>query len=46
VASQPFAISRTTQHSYLAQRLLDAITSDTSAQHFQRLGFQWQGGSK
>jgi Bacterial extracellular solute-binding protein len=46
LATQPFAIARGSRHYYLVQRLRDAITSDASAREFQRLGFQWQGGTK
>jgi molybdenum ABC transporter molybdate-binding protein len=46
VATQPFAIAQSSKHYYLTLRLRDALTSAASAREFERLGFQWQGGSK
>jgi len=40
-AVQPFAIAKGSQHKYIAQRLLDAITSAESQQKYKTAGFRW-----
>jgi len=40
-AIQPFAIARDSKHKYIAQRLLDAITSAESQQKYSAAGFRW-----
>jgi len=41
VAVQPVAVRRGTSHRYLLYRLLDALTSETTAERFRESGFEW-----
>lgn len=45
VATQPFAVAHNSPHPRLAQRLLDRLTSSTSAQAFTQNGFVWKVGA-
>jgi len=40
-AIQPYAVAKDSQHKYLMRRLLDAILSPRSHEHFTKEGFQW-----
>src|SRR5262249_7391703 len=42
VAVQPLAAGRETKYKYLTQRLLDALKSRESQDHFQKQGFKWK----
>jgi molybdenum ABC transporter molybdate-binding protein len=46
MARQPFAVAKDSQHKYLMRRLLAAILSPESKQHFIKSGFQWIAGEK
>lgn len=41
IAIQPYAVARNSQHRHLMRRLLEAILSPQSQQHFQDVGFHW-----
>ncbi len=43
-ATQPIAVSKTTKYPYLTNRLVDAITSNSSRGRFENVGFQWRAG--
>lgn len=44
LAVQPFAVGKESQHKQLTNRLLDALRSQASRQHFEENGFRWQAG--
>ena len=44
-AVQPFAISRTSDHRFLLERLRDALVSADSRKQFEAAGFRWRGGA-
>lgn len=46
LAVQPFAVGKESQHKHLTQRLLDAIRSNASRQHFEDNGFRWGNRAK
>ncbi|MGA2068169.1 MAG: substrate-binding domain-containing protein [Thermoguttaceae bacterium] len=46
VARQPFAVAKDSQHKYLMRRLLEAILSPASKEHFIKTGFQWIAGDR
>lgn len=41
IAIQPYAVAKESDHKYLMRRLLEAILSPESQQHFRDVGFQW-----
>ena len=41
IAIQPYAVAKDSQHKYLMRRLLEAILSPPSKEHFIHCGFQW-----
>jgi len=41
MAVQPYAVARESQHKYVMRRLLEAILTPASRDHFQQSGFQW-----
>jgi ABC-type molybdate transport system substrate-binding protein len=40
-AVQPYAVAKGSSHKHLTRRLLDAITSAESQQHYRTAGFRW-----
>lgn len=45
LAIQPFAVGNRSSHAHLMERLLLALQSAESRQHFEQSGFQWRGPS-
>jgi ABC-type molybdate transport system substrate-binding protein len=41
IARQPYAVAKDSRHKYLMRRLLAAILSPASKEHFIKSGFQW-----
>ncbi len=46
IAVQPYAVARNSRHKHLMRRLLEAILSPGSRQHFQDVGFHWVAGGE
>ena len=41
IAIQPYAVAKDSQHKHLMRRLLEAILTPASKEHFIKSGFQW-----
>ena len=46
IARQPIAVSRRSEHKYLTQRLIDAITTAESRRRFEAVDFRWRADSE
>ena len=46
IARQPIAVSRRSEHKYLTQRLIDAITTAESRRRFEAVDFRWRVDSE
>ncbi len=46
LAVQPYAVGNRSNHAHLMERLLLAIQSAESRQHFEQVGFKWRGPSR